>query len=177
MRSAPFLFAAMSLAAAGCSRSVENNQAAGNVAGNAAASEQVSLRDHLDNVTAPEGNAAAGARDQVLRTETVTGTFVGWEMGDYLWARIQAPGRGEIGAQPGPPPIDLFLDAHRGRPVTVEIATVRTDVPEAGGETEIRRITAARSGETNAEAWWAGLSAADRAAARRRFEDGALSGR
>ena len=35
---------------------------------------------------------------------------------------------------------------------------------------------AARSAGT-AEAWWRGLSGADRAAARKRFEEGALSGR
>ena len=78
--------------------------------------------------------------------------------------------------QPGPTPVDLFLDANRGRPVTVEIATVRTNVPEAGGEMEIKRIIGARNAETTAEAWWQGLSAADRAAAQRRFEQGALSG-
>lgn len=127
------------------------------------------------NAVAPEANAAAPA-DPAPRTETVTGTFAGWEMGDYLWAQVNVPGREPVSAQPGPSPIDLFLDAHRGREVTVEIATVRADIPEAGGETEIQRITAARSGTTSADAWWQGLSAADRAAAQRRFEEGALSG-
>jgi hypothetical protein len=141
----------------------------------------------LDNEAAPAGNAAgngagnasapAGAHDQVLRSETVTGTFAGWEMGDYLWAHIQAPGRETISAQPGPTPIDLFLDANRGRQVTVEVATVRAEVPEAGGPTEIKRITAARNATTTAEAWWQSLSAADRTAAQHRFEEGPLSGR
>ena len=131
------------------------------------------------NATAPAGNAQVSAelRDPALRTETVTGTFTGWEMGDYLWGKIQVAGRAPISAQPGPTPIDLFLDANRGRPVTVEIATVRTNVPEAGGLTEIQRITAARNATTTAEAWWEGLSAAERAAAQRRFEAGPLSGR
>jgi hypothetical protein len=97
-------------------------------------------------------------------------------MGDYLWGHIQVAGRSEpISAQPGPTPIDLFLDANRGRPVTVDVATVRTELPEAGGMTEIQRITAARNATTTAEAWWQGLSAADRAAAQRRFEAGPLS--
>jgi hypothetical protein len=133
------------------------------------------------NAAAPAGNPAGNARvhaashDQVLRSETVTGTFAGWEMGDYLWAHIGVPGRETISAQPGPTPIDLFLDANRGRPVTVEVATVRTQIPEAGGTTEIQRITAARDATTTADAWWQGLSAADRAAAQRRFEQGPLS--
>ena len=125
------------------------------------------------NATAP----TAAGQGPVLRSETVSGTFAGWEMGDYLWARIEAPGREPVRAQPGPSPIDLFLDAHRGRPVTVEVATVRTNIPEAGGETEIQRIVAARSGATSAQAWWQALSAADHQAAQRRFEEGALSGR
>lgn len=132
------------------------------------------------NGTAPEGNvagnAAAASHDRVLRSETVSGTFTGWEMGDYLWAHIQVAGRSEpISAQPGPTPIDLFLDANRGRPVTVDVATVRTEIPEAGGMTEIQRISGARNATTTAEAWWQSLSAADRAAAQRRFEAGALS--
>jgi hypothetical protein len=134
------------------------------------------------NAAAPAGNAAGNAQassashDQVLRTETVSGTFTGWEMGDYLWGHIRVAGRAEpISAQPGPSPIDLFLDANRGRPVTVEIATVRTEIPEAGGMTEIQRITAARNATTNADAWWQSLSAADRSAAQRRFEAGPLS--
>lgn len=133
------------------------------------------------NATEPRGNVAgnatAASHDQVLRSETLSGTFTGWEMGDYLWAHIQVAGRSEpISAQPGPTPVDLFLDANRGRPVTVDVATVRTEIPEAGGVTEIQRITAARNAATTAEAWWQSLSAADRAAAQRRFESGALSG-
>jgi hypothetical protein len=132
------------------------------------------------NAAAPVGNmaanASAGSHDQVLRTETVTGSFTGWVMGDYLWANIQVAGHREpISAQPGPTPIDLFLDANRGRPVTVEVATVRTELPEAG-VTEIQRITAARNATTTADSWWQGLSASDRAAAQRRFEAGPLSG-
>jgi hypothetical protein len=129
------------------------------------------------NGAAPANAMAAASHDQVLRSETVSGTFTGWEMGDYLWAHIQVAGRGEpISAQPGPTPIDLFLDANRGRPVTVDVATVRTEIPEAGGMTEIQRITSARNATTTADAWWQGLSSADRAAAQRRFEAGALSG-
>ena len=134
------------------------------------------------NVEAPAGNGTGNAQasnassDRVLRTETVSGTFAGWEMGDYLWARIQVQGRETISAQPGPSPVDLFLDANRGRPVIVEIATVRAHIPEAGGPTEIRRITAARNEAGTAESWWQSLSAADRAAAQHRFETGALSG-
>jgi hypothetical protein len=173
MRSARLLL--LCLALAGC------GQRHGNIISIANSQGFTPLANETANTVAPAGNSAgnaeapAASHDQVLRSETVTGIFTGWEMGDYLWAHIQVAGRAPISAQPGPTPIDLFLDANRGRPLTVEVATVRTELPEAGGMTEIQRITAARSGVTTAEAWWQGLSAADRAAAQRRFEAGPLS--
>jgi hypothetical protein len=160
------LAAALPLALAACGDAAAPNSQAN--AAQPAASANASA-------SAPVANAVASP-DRALRTETVTATFTGWEMGDYLWANFTAPGREPFAAQPGPSPIDLFLDAHRGSQVTVEIATVRADIPEAGGMTEIRRITAARAGAIDAARWWQGLSEADRAAAQRRFEEGALSG-
>ena len=63
------------------------------------------------------------------------------------------------------------------RQVTVEVATVMANLPENGGATEIQRITSARNAAGTAESWWQGLAEADRAAARHRLEQGALSGR
>ena len=167
MRLAFASLALLSLAA--CGQTAGNNGATANNA-NAA------------TPTTPAANEAASANNSaaaepVRRSETVTGTFSGWEMGDYLWAKIEVPGRETIRAQPGPTPIDLFLDANRGRPVTVEVSTVTANIPENGGPTEIQRITAARNAAGTAEAWYQGLSAADRAAAQHRFEQGPLSGR
>ena len=159
--------AVLSLAA--CGQNTANNAATANNSATAAAAPVV-------NEVVPANNSAAAA-EPVLRSQTVSGTFSGWEMGDYLWAKIDVPGRDTVRAQPGPTPIDLFLDANRGRPVTVTVSTVRANIPENGGPTEIERITAARNAAGTAEAWWQGLSAADRAAAQHRFEEGALSGR
>ena len=161
-----------SLALAACGQNAGNNAATANIANavNTAAPAPAA------NEAAPANNSSAAA-EPVLRRETVTGTFTGWEMGDYLWAHIAVPGREAISAQPGPTPIDLFLDANRGRQVTVEVSTVTANIPENGGATEIQRITAARNAAGTAEAWYQGLSAADRAAAQRRFEQGPLSGR
>ena len=167
MRRALGLLACVALA--GCGQTATNNGVAANVADTAAPVPAA-------NEGAAANNSSAAA-EPVSRRETVTGTFSGWEMGDYLWAKIEVPGRETVRAQPGPTPIDLFLDANRGRPVTVTVSTVRANIPENGGPTEIERITAARNAAGTAEAWWQGLSAADRAAAQRRFEEGALSGR
>jgi hypothetical protein len=173
MRSA-LLLPILCLVLAGCGRHQGNIVS---IANNAELAPPANSATPAANAAAAAGNAQNGSSDQVLRRETVTGTFTGWEMGDYLWGHIQVAGRAQISAQPGPTPIDLFLDANRGRPVTVEIATVRTEIPEAGGMTEIQRITAARTATTTADAWWQALSAADRDAAQRRFEAGPLSGR
>ena len=161
-----------SLALAACGQNAGNNAAAANTANAAAPSNGYAVAEISANASS---NSAAA--EPVLRRETVTGTFSGWEMGDYLWAHIQVPGRETISAQPGPTPIDLFLDANRGRQVTVEVSTVTANIPENGGATEIQRITAARNAAGTAEAWYQGLSAADRTAAQHRFEQGPLSGR
>lgn len=112
---------------------------------------------------------AAAPPDRILRIETLAGTFTGWERGDYLWARIAVPGRGTISAMPGPTPIGQFLEANRGRRVTLDITTVLTILPEAG-ETQIRRIVRARSDAGTANSWWRGLSTAQRRAAQSRYE-------
>lgn len=110
--------------------------------------------------TPPDGSA------DVLRSETTTAVFTGWDVGDYVWARLKIEGRDEFGAWSGPSPIDLFLNAHVGRPIAVTIDTILTDVPEAGGKIEVPRITAARVGDLTAAAWWASLSPEQRQDAR-----------
>lgn len=111
----------------------------------------------------------AAPGDEVLRTDVVTATFTGWERGDYLWARLRIGGRSET-AMPGGDPIGPFLEAHRARPLRLWIATVRTDLPEAG-RTELRRIVFAREDGLTATAWWARLSPRYRRAWLRRYHE------
>lgn len=113
----------------------------------------------------------ANQPDQVLRTETLTGTLRNWEFGDYLWARVALAGSPErVGLWIGEDPIGPFLEAHRGRPLTLTVRMASVYIPEAGGRDIIRRITAARLGRLTAQRWWQGLSRAQRRAARARFE-------
>ena len=121
-------------------------------------------------LSVPASAQPGRAPDRVLGTETVAGRLTGWEFGDYLWAQLRVGNRAVEGAQPGPDPIGPFLEAHRGRPLTITIATVSTWVPEAGGMTEIRRITAAGEGRITAQLWWRRLTPAQRRRARRAFE-------
>ena len=131
----------------------------------------------------PAGVAAAkafqhggtGRRDRILRSATVEGRVTGLTMGDYLWVTVR-PSRGaEFQAQPAASPVDLFLDAHRGQPLTLQVQDVSRYIPEAGGRQEIKVIAAARMGRTSAAAWWRSLSPAQRRAAQHHFEQGALS--
>lgn len=115
--------------------------------------------------------AAAPQGEQALRSETVEAVFTGWEMGDYLWATIEVEGREAAGAWVGPSPLEHFLEAHKGRPITVRLDTVRVHIPEAGGPEEIEKIADARAGTLSAVQWWAGLSAAQKKAAEARMEE------
>ena len=98
------------------------------------------------------------AAEKPLKSETVEAVFTGWDKGDYVWARLKVKGREEFGAWSGPSPIDLFLDAHIGKPLTLTLETVVADVPEAGGKLEVQRIAAARAGSLTAQSWWDSLS-------------------
>jgi hypothetical protein len=110
---------------------------------------------------APAAHANQSAPEQgpkALKSETVEAVFTGWDKGDYVWARMKVKGRDEFGAWSGPSPIDHFLDAHIGKPLTFTIETIPADVPEAGGTIEVQRIAAARIGSLTAAAWWQSLS-------------------
>ena len=116
---------------------------------------------------APNGGEA---KEKVLRSETVEAVFTGWEVGDYVWANLAVKGRESAGAWVGPSPLEHFLEAHKGKPITVRLDTVMADIPEAGGEMEVVKVAEARVGTLSAAAWWGGLSAEQRAAAERKME-------
>ena len=115
--------------------------------------------------------AEAQRPERVVKSETVEAVFEGWEMGDYLWAKLAIPGRATEGAFVGPTPIEHFLEAHKGKPVVVRIDTVTMEIPEAGGAEDVQTISDAAAGGVSAARWWAGLSAEQRAAAERRMEE------
>lgn len=113
---------------------------------------------------APAANKvpAGPQAEKVLKSEMVEAVFTGWEQGDYLWARLEVKGRAPIGAWSGPSPIDLFLDAHIGKPLTIRLETIDAEIPEAGGRMEVPRVADARLGTLTAAAWWAALSSKQR---------------
>ena len=111
------------------------------------------------NETAPAPReAAAPASPKPLKSEIVEAVFTGWDKGDYVWARLEVKGREPFGAWSGPSPIDLFLDSHVGRPLTLRLDTIVADVPEAGGKMELQQVADARIGALTTAGWWSSLS-------------------
>ncbi|MEO6391547.1 MAG: hypothetical protein ABIP75_06820 [Pyrinomonadaceae bacterium] len=95
--------------------------------------------------------------DKIKKTKYVTGKLAGFEQGDYIHAIVK-PAKGEnlsffIG---GPESISFFLAAHQGQQVRITYQEVRSWIEEAGGYTDIERISAVRTtaGLTHT-AWWA----------------------
>ena len=124
------------------------------------------------NAAAPASNApseAPAGTEKVLKSEQVEAVFTGWEVGDYMWAKLAVEGREPAGAQ-ADAPIGAFLHANKGRKLNVRIDTVMVDIPEAGGETEVQRVGEARLGNLTAQAWWKSLSPAQQQAATRSLE-------
>lgn len=107
--------------------------------------------------------------EKVLKSEQVEAVFTGWDAGDYLWAKLDVEGR-EPDRALTDSPIDAFLQAHKGQKLRVRLDTVMADIPEAGGETEVQRVTEARLGNLTAGAWWKSLSPAQQQAATRSLE-------
>lgn len=91
--------------------------------------------------------------DRVLRSETVEARFVRWDVGDYVWAVLEVPGREPIGAWVEPP-IDHFLTAFAGEALTLRIDTVETFIPEAGEAIEVPHVAEASVDGTPAALWW-----------------------
>lgn len=108
--------------------------------------------------------------EEVLRTAVVQATFTGWERGDYVWAQLDRGNGRTLSAMPGDEPIGPFLEAHKTRRLNLWVATVRTDLPEAG-PTEIRRIVQVHYRGLTAERWWNRLSPAYQRAWLRRYHE------
>jgi hypothetical protein len=94
-------------------------------------------------------------KDRVKATKTITGTFKGFQMGDYMHAVItKANGKEVSFFLPHTESVQYFLAAHKGEQLTLTYQVVSSYIEEAGGMQTIERLSAAKSGtETNAT-WW-----------------------
>jgi hypothetical protein len=95
----------------------------------------------------------APAPDKVKATRSLSGKFVGFEAGDYLHA-VFAKGDGQEESFFLERGMEIFLVDHAKEPLELEVQTVETDIPEAGGITEIDRLHAVRAGGVSFADWW-----------------------
>ncbi|MBV9960545.1 MAG: hypothetical protein JO360_19105 [Acidobacteria bacterium] len=94
-------------------------------------------------------------KDRIKATKTVTGTFKGFEVGDYIHAVITKKNGQEVSFfLPQTESVQYFLVTHKGEELTLTYHVVSSWIEEAGGMQTIERLATVKSAtETNA-AWW-----------------------
>lgn len=91
--------------------------------------------------------------ETIRETKTLTGTFVGFEAGDYLHAMIRQPD-GKTASFFLDRGMEIFLVDHQDQPLELTYQVVDTNIPEAGGVMTIERLSAIRAGDQTLADWW-----------------------
>ena len=101
----------------------------------------------------PSPGSAEQPPETVRETKNLTGTFVGFEAGDYLHAVVrQTDGKTtSFFLDRG---MEIFLLDHKNQPLELTYQVVDTYIPEAGGTTTIERLSAIRAGDRTFADWW-----------------------
>ena len=92
--------------------------------------------------------------DKIPAVKTVTGTTVGFEIGDYQHVTVQVSGGKRRSFFLGSEGLDYFLAANKSRKVIYTFQVVDSFVPENGGPMRIERLTSAKVGTLTFEHWW-----------------------
>ncbi len=93
--------------------------------------------------------------DRVKSTHTLRGSFVEFEMGDYLHAEFRkVNGKRVSFFVGGNESLRYFLAAHKGKRIYFTYQVVETFIPEAGGVDKIERVVAATIGAETDTDWW-----------------------
>lgn len=151
--------AAAALALAACERPGAGNDAAAADANSAAAADgheapAVPSADYPADI-----GIASNAQDKVATSLNAEGVFKGWEAGDHLWAQFDLPGHeAEDSALVDSTKIAAFLNAHKGKKISVRLDTVNTYLDPPGERMDVTKVREARIGDENAAAWWEALS-------------------
>lgn len=101
--------------------------------------------------------ASSSQKEKVLKTTTVKGKFVGYEVGDYVHARIVGTDGEEQTYYIGGGGMEYFLAEFHNKPGTFTVITVLSNIPEAGGMIEVERIESAKIGKVSSKSWWTSL--------------------
>jgi hypothetical protein len=96
-----------------------------------------------------------GPPDKIKATKTVTGTFKGFEVGDYMHAVIvRSNGKEDSFFLGHAESLQYFLVSHKRQQLTITYQVVDSYIEEAGGVQRIERISAVRAGTLTDVAWW-----------------------
>lgn len=96
-----------------------------------------------------------GPPDKIKATKTVTGSFKGFETGDYVHAVIvKANGKESSYFLGHNESLQYFLVTHKGQPLTITYQVVSSYIEEAGGMQTIDRISVVKAGALTDAAWW-----------------------
>ncbi len=91
--------------------------------------------------------------DKVKATKSLSGRFVGFEAGDYLHGVFSQPDGERVSffLERG---MEIFLLDHAKESLELEVQTLDTNIPEAGGIIEIERLASIRAGGVSFADWW-----------------------
>ena len=90
---------------------------------------------------------------------TVKGTFIGFEVGDYMHAVIKDSRGRRRSFYLNKPGMEYFLSMHRSHAVVCFYETVKAVIPEAGGPIKIERLTDVEADRHLYSAWWKDMRA------------------
>lgn len=100
-------------------------------------------------------------KDVVLKTRMVRGTFVGFEVGDYVHAIVKGKDGNERSFFIGSPGLDYYLATKLDQEGSFTYQVVDSYIPEAGGRMRTERMIEAKVGKTGSKRWWKAKKAAN----------------
>lgn len=101
------------------------------------------------------GGPVKHPKDKIKATKTITGTFKGFEMGDYIHAVITKDNGKEVSFfLPQNESVQYFLAAHKGDSLTLTYHVMSSYIEEAGGMQTIDRLATVKSGTETDASWW-----------------------
>jgi hypothetical protein len=95
-----------------------------------------------------------GHPERVRETKTLKGSFVHFELGDYLHAIIRKADGQTMSFFLIKPGMEYFLVLHKNEPLVLTYQIVDTYIPEAGGMERIKRLVTAKAGNLTYSVWW-----------------------
>ena len=102
---------------------------------------------------------AQKSKERVLATKYITGTTVGFEMGDYQHVEILLTNGKKMSFFIFKPGLDFFLAVHKESKLQLTYEIANVNIPESGGLMKVERLVSAKAGTVTYENWWKKMKA------------------